>query len=261
MKFTKENAYKHLREAIDHFGRFPTIKMYSDWSSKNGKINFNTVMKLTNKKWRELENELRGKRDKRAREDYIIFHLQEASKIYGDSITKREYIEYYRDDKENRPSLNNIENVFSTFNKAKLAAGLVVNEGYRTEIITKEQCIKALREASKELGDSFTEPQYLEWVRKKQKKGIKYPDPSTIRKRFGKFSAGIREADLKTVFDISEQDVYEHALMYLQEQISVKKYDEWAKSNEKLLWENFSKLGYGFRETMIKTLINYLQRR
>src|SRR5690625_5785569 len=40
---------------------------------------------------------------------------------------------------------------------------------------------------SRDLGSKFTEPQYLKWVKEKRKEGKYYPNPSTIRKRFGKY--------------------------------------------------------------------------
>src|SRR5690625_81102 len=261
MKYTKENAYKHLRESIEHFGRFPTVQMYTNWARKNKKINHVTVTKLTNKKWSELESELGAHRDKRAREDLVIYHLQQAAQIYGDSISKREYIEYSQTNKKEIPSIINLSNIFSTFNKAKLAAGLSVNRGFSTEKITKEQCIKALQDCARDLGSKFTEPQYLKWVKEKRKEGKYYPNPSTIRKRFGKFSSSLNEAGLKTIYEIDEQDVYEHACSFLRDKITFKKYEEWAKENNKLHWENFSKLGYDFRETLLNTLELYLKRR
>src|SRR5690625_2778253 len=99
MRYTEENAYKQLKEAIEHFGQYPTVKMYTEWSQNCNKMSYMTILKLTKKKWKELEVELRGNRDRRAREDYIIYHLQEAAKVYGESISKREYINYFREDK------------------------------------------------------------------------------------------------------------------------------------------------------------------
>lgn len=260
-KYTTENAYRHIKEAIEHFGCFPKVEMYKEWSRENDKIGYDTVLKLTGKKWREIEIELRGNRDKRAREDYIIQHLQNAARIYGDNVSKREYIEYSQEDKENRPSIIIVANVFSTFNKAKLAAGLNINEGFKTEETSKQKCIEALKKASEELGESFTEPQYIEWVRKEQQKGNHYPSSVTIRKRFGKFSSGLKEASLNSVYEITEQEIHAHVFEFLRDHITVKNYDEWAKENNKLLWENFSKRGFEFRETMMRMLKNYLQRR
>src|SRR5690625_3892175 len=171
MKYTKENAYKHLRESIEHFGRFPTVQMYTNWARKNKKINHVTVTKLTNKKWSELESELGAHRDKRAREDLVIYHLQQAAQIYGDSISKREYIEYSQTNKKEIPSIINLSNILSTVNKSKQVARLSTNRGISTQNITKNQCIKVLQECDRDIWRISTDLQYIKWVKEKRKDG------------------------------------------------------------------------------------------
>lgn len=260
-RYTKNEAYKHVKEAIDYFGCFPTIREYQVWAKENGKIGYDTVVKLTNKKWRELKEELAAHTDKRLKEDVIIFHLKEAAKIYGDNFSKRNYMEYAKEIK-NAPTINHVTTIFSTFNRAKIVAGLTPNKFYTDNRVNKHTCLNALKMCAKELEkDAFIEDEYEEWMAHKKKEGINYPSAVTIRNRFGLFSSALKKASLKTVHEITEEDVYESALEFLLDAVTKEKYNEWAKKNKKLYWENFSKRGYNFRETCQKALTWHFNKR
>lgn len=261
IRYTKNEAYKHIKEAIHHFGCFPTIREYQKWATENNKIGYDTVVKLTNKKWRELKEDLSARTDKRANEDLIIYHLTKAAERYGRNFSKRDYMTYTKET-NNAPTINHVTTIFSTFNRAKIVAGFPPNRSYTDNRVSKKTCLHALQLCAKELEkDSFIEDEYEEWMTNKKNVGIRYPSAVTIRNRFGLFSSALKEANLKTIYEITEEDVYEHIIEFLSDTVLKENYNEWAREKQKLLWENFSKRGYDFRETAKKALIWHFERK
>lgn len=260
MEHSEDVAYKHLKEAVEHFGYLPSVPDYDKWARNNKKLSYHLIRKYTGKTWAELSRKLDVGTSIQRQREFIIFHLKEAANIFGENFTKRQYAEYAKDGEE-KPKLHDIINTFSTFNKAKLAAGFIPNQGVPVSEISDETCLSALSDCAKVYGNNFTEDDYRSFVKEQRDQGKGYPSSRTIRARFGSFSNGLKKADLKMHAELTEADVLQSAVNFLSDTVTARKYDEWAKENGHMTWEQFSKRGFEFRETMLKALKGYLSRR
>lgn|GEM_PF-5963474 len=178
------------------------------------------------------------KKDKQTLIEDAIKGLKAASRILGQTFSMADYL-YWQKNHTGYAAKSEINQAFNgDFEEAMNRSGLTLAKA-KEETFMYRHCLAALKEASKQLGPSFSLNDFMRW----QKENKQYPTSSTIINYFdGDFSKAMSEVNLVNVVKrniIPAKDMVsrctsalEAASSELGSEFTTKQYIEWQRLNK-----------------------------
>jgi len=185
--------------------------------------------------------------------------LQSAASVYGRALTRKQYIEWQKD-KKDQPTAKQISYAFGTFTEAKRQADLFPNK-IKGKFYTDEEILEALKACSADLGRKFSEVDYEKWRNKRKE----YPSITAIRQRLGGNLNLIKEAVGLVSFPVGGVEKYEndnwksYIIDFIHYSLTWEKYKEWSKQNDAPVTSTLHRRVGGFRKALILTLPDYIE--
>jgi hypothetical protein len=191
--YTREDCLESLQEAANRLGHSPTKKEYEELGLKPCTGVFDQKFGG----WDEAKMEIGL--DSRSRvtcsEEDCLEAIEDAASILGHPPTSREYLGL-----DMRPTLHEIKVVFGSWNTAKELLGFDTVPSSHEITYSEEDCIKALKQATDQLGVSPTTREYISLGAK--------PSAKVIKRRFGTWNEAKQAAGLETYMDGSSDGRY-----------------------------------------------------
>ncbi|MEW9673493.1 hypothetical protein [Ammoniphilus sp. 3BR4] len=257
MTYTEQEILKFFKQACDDMGFFPTVAQYKIWARENRAPSYDVILRHTGKSYVYFKEKFGLPVKEKQTEEKVIAALQEAAEVYGKDLRKLDYIEWYRDKPNERPSLADVNIVFKSFNRAKLVANLHPNKNFYTVETTPEECIVALQTCEQEMGEGFLAADYERW-----RSGKNYPSIVTIRFKLGDYRKALRKANLNPdAHKIPPERFYQDVYAYVQEKLSRTAYEKWAAKNGHLRAYQFGPNGVFFYDMMKQVLETILEQK
>lgn len=198
-KFSKEDCVQAGKEAVAELGEHFGVKEYKEWKKEKGdSVPSFTVIVDRFDSWKQFAKVLGvtpiiNGYSKGNIKVSCLEAMQEAAKVFGNEISKRQY-EMWRKEQEKAPSSRTICIHFDDWNAAKMAAGLEISSWFFKQVpYSKEDCILSLQNASDSLGDKFSREKYAKWRKMQEERA---PYPTVIEEKFGCWSKAMLASGL-----------------------------------------------------------------
>lgn len=251
-------AAKMLAEQL---GYWPSSRQWDKYAKENGFMTAGAIRYRTGKNWEDFRKEYGFSRKIREwTAEECIQALQQAAEELGEFFTKREY-EAWQNSKKNAPTATQISRKFAgSFNNAKRAAGLLLNEPWG-KFFSDTEILDALRECSKVYGSLFSEKDYEKW----REDFPDAPNIETIRSRFG----GVPEAKKILGLDYYEPSGYakfdngrweDYFLRFLAHALNIENYKTWAKENDGPSINALADNAGGYEQALLAMLPKYIEK-
>lgn len=247
----------NLKEYAQFHG-FPHRKEWDNFAREHDLYISDSILLNLQISWEELRQRLQvlPKQKTYSVEECLEFLILAGQEL-GKAFSKREYNDWA---KQNRyPSSNVVARRFKTFNQAKEAAGLLLNEG-KGLIWTDQELRQILQSCYVYYNRKYSEEEYETW-RQLQNKEV--PNIETIRQRLGSIPELKKSMKIETYLHGNrytgnewEQSLYK----FIQQQLSFHAYEEWASQNQEVQVNSLHKYAGGYQEALKQVLKDYIKR-